>query len=83
MTIGLNILIVLIKMREEIVNTIMAVIMAIIAGILVWVCNSFTVPTIAAIITVTLCGIAGWGVYRVSKMWILKLIKSWNSKRKQ
>lgn len=33
--------------KERIVNTIMAVVVAIMAGLLVYVCDSFTVPAIA------------------------------------
>ena len=35
------------SIKERIVNTIMAVIVAIMAGLLVYVCDSFTVPAIA------------------------------------
>ena len=69
--------------KERIVNTIMAVVVAIMAGLLVYVCDSFTVPAIATWITITLCGVAGWAVYRVCKMWILKGYQQWNLKRKQ
>lgn len=69
-------------MREQIINTIMATVVSIIAILLVYVCDNFTVPLIATIITVMLCGVAGWAVYRVCKMWILKGYEKWNLKRK-
>lgn len=70
-------------MREQIINTIMAVVVVILASSLVYVCDNFTVPVIATWITVIFCGVAGWAVYRVCKMWILKLYEKWNLKRKQ
>lgn len=70
-------------MEDNIIKTIMALILTIIAGILVWVCNTYTVPSIAVTITLILCGIAGWSIYKVCKIWILKLIEKWNLKRKQ
>ena len=70
-------------MEDNIIKTIMALILTIIAGILVWVCNKYTVPPIAITITLMLCGIAGWAIYKVCKIWILKLIEKWNLKRKQ
>lgn len=69
--------------KERIINTIMAVVVAIMAGLLVYVCDNFTVPAIATWITVALCGVAGWAVYRVCKMWILKGYEKWNLKRRQ
>lgn len=70
-------------MKEQIINTVMATVVSIIAILLVCVCDNFTVPLIATIITVMLCGIAGWAIYRVCKMWILKGYEKWNLKRKQ
>lgn len=70
-------------MREEIINTIMAIIVLILACLLIYVCDAFTVPIIAKVMTIMLCGVAGWGVYRVCKMWILKKYKEWTLKRKQ
>lgn len=71
------------SIKERIINTTMAVVVAIMAGLLVYVCDNFTVPIIATWITVILCGVAGWAVYRVCKMWILKGYEKWNLKRKQ
>ncbi len=71
------------SVKERIINTIMAVLVAIMAGLLVYVCDTFTVPAIATWITVVLCGVAGWAVYRVCKMWILRLFEKWHTKRKQ
>ena len=70
-------------MKDDIIKTIMALILTIVAGVLVWVCNTYTVPSIAVTITLILCGIAGWSIYKVCKIWILKLIEKWNLKRKQ
>ena len=70
-------------MKDDIIKTIMALILTIVAGVLVWVCNTYTVPSIAVTITLILCGIAGWAIYKVCKIWILKLIEKWNLKRKQ
>lgn len=70
-------------MKDEIIKSIMATVIVVLAGLLVYVCNTFTVPRIATVITVVLCGVAGWAVYRVCKMWILKGYKKWNLKRKQ
>ena len=69
--------------KEQIINTIMAVVVVILAALLVYVCDNFTVPIIATWITVILCGVAGWALYRVCKMWILKGYEKWNLKRKQ
>ena len=69
--------------KDDIIKTVMAVIVLILAAMLVYVCDNFTVPTIATWITVVLCGVAGWAVYRVCKMWILKGYEKWNLKRKQ
>ena len=55
-------------MKDEIIKTIMATVVLILASLLVYVCDNFTVPTIATVITVVLCGVAGWAVYRVIKM---------------
>jgi len=70
-------------MKDDIIKTIMALILTIVAGVLVWVCNTYTVPSIAVTITLILCGIAGWSIYKVCKIWILKLIEKWNLKRKR
>lgn len=70
-------------MRDNIIKTVMALILTIVAGTLVWVCNTYTVPSIAVTITLILCGIVGWAIYKVCKIWILKLIEKWNLKRKQ
>ena len=70
-------------MKDNIIKTIMALILTIVTGTLVWVCNTYTVPLIAVTITLILCGIAGWAIYKVCKIWILKLIEKWNLKRKQ
>ena len=69
------------SIKERIINTIMAVLVAIMAGLLVYVCDNFIVPAIATWITVILCGVAGWAVYRVCKMWILRLFEKWKEKR--
>ena len=47
------------SIKERIINTTMAVVVAIMAGLLVYVCDNFTVPAIATWITVILCGVAG------------------------
>lgn len=70
-------------MRDDIIKTVMALILTIVAGVLVWVCDTYTVPSIAVTMTLILCGIAGWAIYKVCKIWILKLIEKWNLKRKQ
>ena len=70
-------------MRDDIIKTIMVLILTIVAGVLVWVCNTYTVPSIAVTITLILCGIAGWSIYKICKIWILKIIEKWNLKRKQ
>ena len=62
-------------MKEDIFNTIIIVIVDLIAITLVYVCNYFTVPPIATLITVILTCVAGWGTYRIIKNWILKLFK--------
>ena len=69
-------------MKDEIIKTIMTLIIAVIAGTLVYVCDTFTVPAIATAITIAICGIAGWAIYRICKMWILKGVNKWNIKRK-
>ena len=70
-------------MRDNIIKTVMALILTIVAGTLVWVCNTYTVPSIAVTIALILCGIAGWSIYKICKIWILELIGKWNLKRKQ
>lgn len=70
-------------MRDEIIKTVMATVVLILACLLVYVCDNFTVPAIATGITIILCGVAGWAVYRVCKMWILKGYEKWSLKRKQ
>ena len=70
-------------MKDDIIKTIMATVVLILACLLVYVCDTFTVPGIATGITVVLCGVAGWAVYKVCKIWILKLFGKWNLKRKQ
>ncbi len=71
------------EVKDDIIKTVMAVIVTILAAMLVYVCDSFTVPAIATWITVALCGVAGWAIYRVCKIWILKLFEKWSTKRKQ
>ena len=61
-------------MKDDIIKTVMALILTIVAVVLVWVCNTYTVPSIAVTMTLILCGIAGWSIYKVCKIWILKLI---------
>lgn len=70
-------------MKDDIIKTIMALILTIVAGVLVWVCNTYTVPSIAVTMTLILCGIAGWAVYKVCKIWILKLYEKWNLRKEQ
>lgn len=70
-------------MKDDIIKTIMALILTIVAGVLVWVCDTYTVPSIAVTMTLILCGIAGWAIYKVCKIWILKLIKKWNLRKEQ
>ena len=70
-------------MKDDIIKTAMALILTIVAGVLVWVCDTYTVPSIAVTMTLILCGIAGWAIYKVCKIWILKLIKKWNLKKEQ
>lgn len=62
-------------MKDDIIKTIMAWILTIVAGILVWVCNNFTVPQIAIVTTLILCGVAGWSLYRTLKIWLFRLCK--------
>lgn len=69
--------------KDDVIKTVMAVIVLILAAMLVYVCDNFTVPAIATWITVVLCGVAGWAIYRVCKIWILKLFEKWSLKRKQ
>lgn len=68
-------------MKDDIIKTIMAWVLTIMAGTLVWVCDTFTVPQIAVIITLILCGIAAWSLYRVCKIWILKWYKKWKKEQ--
>jgi len=63
-------------MKDDIIKTAMALILTIVAGVLVWVCNTYTVPSIAVTMTLILCGIAGWAIYKICKIWILKLIEN-------
>lgn len=70
-------------MKDDIIKTIMALILTIVAGVLVWVCDTYTVPSIAVTMTLILCGIAGWAIYKVCKIWILKLIEKWNLRKEQ
>jgi hypothetical protein len=70
-------------MKDDIIKTVMALILTIVAGVLVWVCNTYTVPSIAVTITLILCGIAGWAIYKICKIWILKLIEKWNLRKEQ
>lgn len=70
-------------MKEKIFNTILIVICDLIAISLVCVCNHYTVPAVATLITVVLTCVASWATYRIIKFWILKLISLWNLKRKQ
>ena len=70
-------------MNEKIINTVLIVIFDLIAISLIGVCNTYSVPAIATIITVTLTCVAGWATYFVLKLWIKKLLEAWNIKRKQ
>ena len=70
-------------MKDDIIKTIMALILTIVAGVLVWVCNTYTVPSIAVTITLIVCGIAGWSIYKICKIWILKLYEKWNLRKEQ
>ena len=70
-------------MKDDIIKTVMALILTIVAGVLVWVCNTYTVPSIAVTITLIVCGIAGWSIYRICKIWILKLYEKWNLRKEQ
>ena len=45
-------------MRDEIIKTVMATVVLILACLLVYVCDNFTVPAIATGITIVLCGVA-------------------------
>lgn len=69
-------------MKNEIIKSIITTVIVVLAGLLVYVCDTFTVSGIATVITVTLCSIAGWAIYRICKMWILKGYEKWNLKRK-
>jgi hypothetical protein len=63
-------------MKDDIIKTVMALILTIVAWVLVWVCNTYTVPSIAVTITLIVCGIAGWSIYKICKIWILKLYEN-------
>lgn len=67
--------------KDDVIKTVMAVIVLILAAMLVYVCDNFTVPAIATWITIVLCGVAGWAIYRVCKIWILRLFEKWKEKR--
>lgn len=69
------------EIKDDIIKTVMAIIVTTLAAMLVYVCDSFTVPAIATWITVALCGVAGWALYRVCKIWILRLFEKWKEKR--
>ena len=68
-------------MKEEILGTIIVLLFDLIIGSFIYVCTKFVVPTIAAIITVTLGCVAAWATFKVCKYWILKLQEKWNSKK--
>ncbi len=70
-------------MKDDIIKTVMALILTIVAWVLVWVCNTYTVPSIAVTITLIVCGIAGWSIYKICKIWILKLYEKWNLRKEQ
>ena len=70
-------------MKQCIISSIIILLVDIIATSLINVCNKYTVPTIAVLITILLICIAGYCTYKMCKFWILKLIESWNLKRKQ
>lgn len=70
-------------MRNELWGTIFVLLFDLIVGSLIYVCVKFTIPAIAAIITVTLSGVAGWATFEICKYWLLKLQEKWNLKRKQ
>ena len=71
------------SVKDNLIKTAMAVIVTVLAAMLVYVCDNFTVPAIATWITVALCGVAGWAIYRVCKIWIFKLFEKWSTRRKQ
>jgi len=70
-------------MKYDITCIIMLIVIDIVAVTLIGVCNNFTVPTIAILITVILACVASWATYKMIKYWTLKLFKKWNLKRKQ
>ena len=61
----------------------MLIVIDIVAVTLIGVCNNFTVPTIAILVTVILACVASWATYKMLKCWILKYYKKWNTKRKR
>lgn len=63
-------------MKDNVIKSIMALILTIVAWILVWVCDTYTVPSIAVTITLIVCGIAGWAIYKICKIWILRFIEN-------
>ena len=70
-------------MREEYLGTIMVVLFDLIIGSFIWVCTKFTIPPIAAVLTVTLTCVAAWATFKVCKYWLIRIQQKWNSKRKQ
>lgn len=50
----------------------MLIVIDIVAVTLIGVCNHFTVPTIAILITVILACVTSWATYKMIKCWILK-----------
>lgn len=57
-------------MRREIIWTIIALVLDIIAVSLVWVCANLTIPPIAAVITTMICCVAGCGTFNIIETWI-------------
>lgn len=70
-------------MKDDIVCAVMLIVIDIVAIILIGVCNHFTVPTIAVLITVILACVASWATYKMIKYWVKILFKKWNLKRKR
>ncbi len=70
-------------MREEYIGTIIVLLFDLIVGSFIWVCTKFTIPSIAAILTVTLSCVAAWATFKVCKFWLNKAQEKWISKRKQ
>ena len=70
-------------MRHYIISSIAILLIDLIAISLIGVCNDYTVPKVAVLITVLLCCVAGYATYKMCKFWIIKLFEKWNSKRKQ